>query len=212
MKSTLIKFDEFEILATYKNVKYARLKIDKNSNITVSLPYNYPESMVLEFLETNLTWLKDRVKRQRSLVLPVDKTMLLGKIYTLKFDENFKEIMINDDEIYAPNLDRFMKFKKAFSKDEFIKTIQIYAPLIGREINKVTVRDMKTRFGSCNTKKGYINLALNLIEKSPELIECVVLHELAHLLYPHHQKSFYDFLLEVMPDYKEREKRLKNYR
>ena len=67
---------------------------------------------------------------------------------------------------------------------------------------------MTTRWGSCNSRKGYINLSLNLIEKAPDLVEYVVLHELAHLIYPHHQKSFYDFIAKLMPDFKAREKQL----
>ena len=106
-------------------------------------------------------------------------------------------------------LKKFIKFKRSFAKNEYIKFINLYLPTIKKPINKLTIRDMKTRWGSCNFKKGYINLALNLVEKSPELIEYVVLHELTHLIFPHHQKSFYDYIANLMPDFRDREKRLK---
>lgn len=209
-KSTLIKFDKFEILVTRKKVKYARLKVGSEANITLSLPLNFSQNSTMLFLEKNKTWLEEKVAKKKALMLPKDKTMLLGRIYSLKFDENLKEIQIYNDEIYAPNLTKFIKFKRNFAKNEFMKFIEIYALVINKKINNVVVRDMKTRWGSCNTKKGYINLALNLIEKSPDLIEYVVLHELTHLLYPHHQKDFYDYIFKLMPDYKEREKKLRN--
>lgn len=209
-KSTLIKFDKFKILVTRKKVKYARLKVGSEANITLSLPLNFSQNSTMLFLEKNKTWLEEKVAKKKALMLPKDKTMLLGRIYSLKFDENLKEIQIYNDEIYAPNLTKFIKFKRNFAKNEFMKFIEIYALVINKKINNVVVRDMKTRWGSCNTKKGYINLALNLIEKSPDLIEYVVLHELTHLLYPHHQKDFYDYIFKLMPDYKEREKKLRN--
>ena len=53
-------------------------------------------------------------------------------------------------------------------------------------------------------KKGYINLNLELITKEPRFIEYVVLHELAHLVFSHHKKSFYQLIENFMPDYKER--------
>lgn len=208
--STLIKFNEFDILVTKKRVKHARLKVDRECKITLSLPLRYPKFMAMLFLEDNLEWLRNKVTKNKALMLPKNKTMLLGKIYEFKFDESFKSVKILGSEIYAPNLDKYLKFKKEFAKNEFNKFIEIYAPIIGKKVNKVTVRDMKTRWGSCNSTKGYINLALNLIEKSPDLIEYVVLHELTHLLYPHHKKSFYDYIESLMPDFRMREKRLRS--
>lgn len=113
-----------------------------------------------------------------------------------------------DGEIYAPNLAALENYKKAFARRVYGHFIAKFAPAVNRKINRVVVRKMTTRWGSCNSRKGYINLSLNLIEKAPELVEYVVLHELAHLIYPHHQKSFYNFIAELMPDFKTREQRL----
>ena len=113
-----------------------------------------------------------------------------------------------DGEIYAPGLAALENCKKAFARRIYGHFIAKFAPTVNRKINRVVVRKMTTRWGSCNSRKGYINLSLNLIEKAPDLVEYVVLHELAHLIYPHHQKSFYDFIAKLMPDFKAREKRL----
>ncbi len=113
-----------------------------------------------------------------------------------------------DGKIYAPSLAALENYKKAFARRVYEHFIAKFAPAVNRKINRVVVRKMTTRWGSCNSRKGYINLSLNLIEKAPELVEYVVLHELAHLIYPHHQKSFYNFIAELMPDFKTREQRL----
>ena len=113
-----------------------------------------------------------------------------------------------DGEIYAPNLAALENYKNAFARRVYGHFIAKFAPAVNRKINRVVVRKMTTRWGSCNSRKGYINLSLNLIEKAPELVEYVVLHELAHLIYPHHQKSFYGFIAGLMPDFKTREQRL----
>ena len=113
-----------------------------------------------------------------------------------------------DGEIYAPGLAALENCKKAFAKRIYGHFIAKFAPTVNRKINRVVVRKMTTRWGSCNSRKGYINLSLNLIEKAPDLVEYVVLHELAHLIYPHHQKSFYGFIAGLMPDFKTREQRL----
>lgn len=138
-----------------------------------------------------------------------------GKFDDSKFDPRLDNAKFDssdgrkfDGEIYAPGLGALENCKKAFARRIYGHFIAKFAPTVNRKINRVVVRKMTTRWGSCNSRKGYINLSLNLIEKAPDLVEYVVLHELAHLIYPHHQKSFYDFIAKLMPDFKAREKRL----
>jgi len=145
-------------------------------------------------------------------------------LYGTKFDREFSAIKFKsqsseakfdsadgrkfDGEIYAASLAALENYKKAFARRIYGHFIAKFAPAVNRKINRVVVRKMTTRWGSCNSRKGYINLSLNLIEKAPELVEYVVLHELTHLIYPHHQKSFYSFIAALMPDFRSREKRL----
>ncbi len=69
---------------------------------------------------------------------------------------------------------------------------------------------MKTRWGSCNTQKGFINLNLELIKKTKICIEYVIFHELVHLIYPNHSKEFYKYLTLYMPDWEERKEKLED--
>lgn len=138
-----------------------------------------------------------------------------GEFDSIKFDPYLDEAKFTsmdgrkfDGEIYAASLVALENYKKAFARRIYGHFIAKFAPTVNRKINRVVVRKMTTRWGSCNSRKGYINLSLNLIEKAPELVEYVVLHELAHLIYPHHQKSFYGFIAQLMPDFKTREQRL----
>ena len=138
-----------------------------------------------------------------------------GKFNASEFNSHLDEAKFKsldeckfDGEIYAPSLAALEDYKKAFARRIYGHFIAKFAPAVNRKISRVVVRKMTTRWGSCNSRKGYINLSLNLIEKAPELIEYVVLHELTHLIYPHHQKSFYGFIAGLMPDFRSREKRL----
>jgi len=89
-----------------------------------------------------------------------------------------------------------------------MKAIEKYKPIVKQEIETVRIREMKTRWGSCNPSKGYINLNLKLIEKSTECIEYVVFHELSHLVYADHSTKFYNYLSLFMPDWEKRKGRL----
>ncbi len=136
-----------------------------------------------------------------------------GEFSSIKFDAQPSEAKFTnadgrkfDGEIYAASLAALENYKKNFAKRIYGHFIAKFAPAVNQKISRVVVRKMATRWGSCNSRKGYINLSLNLIEKAPELVEYVVLHELTHLIYPHHQKSFYDFIAGLIPDFRSREK------
>ena len=81
---------------------------------------------------------------------------------------------------------------------------------IGFLPKEIKIRSMKSRWGSCNTTRKIITYNLHLIEKPITAIEYVVLHELSHLPYPHHQKEFWNFVEKYMPDWKLRKKILNN--
>ncbi|MFW6016452.1 MAG: M48 family metallopeptidase, partial [bacterium] len=73
---------------------------------------------------------------------------------------------------------------------------------------KISIKKMKTRWGSCNKKLNRINLNLKLIHQPLVCIEYVITHELIHLMHPNHSKKFYNMLEVVMPDYKSKKKML----
>ena len=70
------------------------------------------------------------------------------------------------------------------------------------------VKDMKTRWGSCNITKKRIWLNLKLVQYPPECLEYVILHELIHLKVPNHSADFYAELDQYMPDWQMRRKLL----
>lgn len=143
----------------------------------------------------------DTIKIQINLENELSKTKqqnLAQNLDTNKFD----------GLIYTPNLAKFDKFKKALATKIYIALIAKFSPHISKPVNRVRIRKMDTRWGSCNSRKGYINLSLNLLAKPLPLIEYVVLHELTHLIYQHHKASFYEFIARIMPDFRSREREL----
>ena len=79
--------------------------------------------------------------------------------------------------------------------------VAYYAPMLGVQPGRITIRTQKTRWGSCSAK-GNLNFNCLLMLTPPEVIDSVVVHELCHLLEMNHSSKFYQHVLRVFPDYR----------
>lgn len=199
-----MKFYEFEIKIFKKNVKYLRLKVAKNGDISLNVPLFTSQKSALEFLELNLSWLRKTTAKIKQNSINANEILYKGQKYKLSFDENINGVKIWLFNITAKDQASLQDYLTKQAKIMLNVYISHYAKLINKPIKRVSFKKMKTRWGSCNHKKAYINLNTALIHKDPKFAEYVVLHELAHLRFNHHQKSFYDYIASFMPDYKER--------
>lgn len=85
-------------------------------------------------------------------------------------------------------------------REVFAQRAAIYAPKVGVEYARISVRAQRTRWGSCSAK-GNLNFNCLLLLAPPEVLDSVVVHELCHLKELNHSKRFYDEVLRVCPKY-----------
>lgn len=86
--------------------------------------------------------------------------------------------------------------------------VAYYAPLVGVTYTRITVRNQRTRWGSCSSQGG-LNFNCLLMLMPPEVMDSVIVHELCHRKEPNHSERFYAEVLRVFPDYRKCEKWLK---
>lgn len=142
-----------------------------------------------------------------------NKSENLNKIIN---EKGFLNILIYEKErkIYINNENLKNKYEyldkvlKEILRETSRKLINKWKIILKIDIEKLKITSGKGNWGSCNTKKGYINLNKNLVYKNINEIEYVVLHELSHLFYPNHGNDFKNMLFKYMPDWKERKKNL----
>ena len=85
-----------------------------------------------------------------------------------------------------------------------------FARVMGVQYNRIFIKEQKTVWGSCSTK-GNLNFNWKLILAGPDQLEYVVVHELAHLKEMNHSPAFWREVERVLPDYRERRKKLKAF-
>jgi predicted metal-dependent hydrolase len=167
-----------------KNVKNLTLRITSECEVIVTAPLKMSEESILSFVKSKQKWIDKKLSKCKKV--PENKFLYLGKLY------NKSELKEDLYQFY---------YKKA--EVLFRELIDKYIVYINKPVTKIRIKKMKTRWGSCNYKKGYINLNIELMKKDIKFIEYVVLHELTHLIHPNHSKEFYNFIENIMPNFRE---------
>ena len=215
-----------------KKVKNINLRIKPNMEVYISVPMNLHRNYIENFIRSKEEWIKSvlrkiedvKEKQKRFEYKTGEIHKFLGKEYiltvkignfnsvSLKNNNKLNEIILTINENIFENVDEKKKIMEKWyfenAKKLFPKFMEKWLEILDEHVEKVAIKPMKTRWGSCNYVKKYVNLNTELIKRTPFEIEYVVLHELTHLKYPNHGKSFYNYIERYMPNYKIAEKML----
>ena len=88
--------------------------------------------------------------------------------------------------------------------------VRYFAPKVGVDYGMITIRNQKTRWGSCSAR-GNLNFNWRLILAPEEVLDYVVVHELAHRREMNHSKAFYAIVESVLPDYRQARRWLREH-
>lgn len=91
------------------------------------------------------------------------------------------------------------------ARDIFTRKTAYYASVMNVTYGRISIREQKTRWGSCSSK-GNLNFNWRLIFAPEEVLDYIVVHELAHRKEMNHSPAFYRIVESVLPDYKKEQK------
>ena len=156
-------------------------------------------------MDISYHWIRSR---RKTIAIQIDRNgqVILRTPYgiTKRQAENRKtdQIMISEEQ-RREGIER--------AKRIFPERTAYFALRMGVDYGRITIREQKTRWGSCSSK-GNLNFNWKLILLAPELLDYVVVHELAHRREMNHSKNFWKIVEAELPDYRERRRRLKECR
>ena len=175
--------DGLEVELTRKRVKKMNMRVKApDGRIVISAPYIVPDKAVIAFIRSKREWIDKAVCRMRAKAAAHPKPA----------DKAEKEARRRD------------------LKRRVEERLPVIEEVTGLYCNGWTVRDMHTRWGSCNTQTHHINLSLMLATRSDAELDYVILHELVHTVVPNHGPEFYALMDRFMPGWKKIRKAL-NY-
>ena len=214
-----------------KRAKNISVRIKPFEDVTVIVPRFSSFKNAEYFVYQKLNWIKKTIIKIQKFKKP-NTTFDVNKDYATKFHKirisisNDKFYINRSDEIISLNFPSKTNLKshniQSQIKDLIVRVLKeeakIYLPkrtysLASQkqiQFQKVSIRNTKTRWGSCSHKNN-ISLSLHLMKLPYELIDYVILHELAHILVKNHSKEFWETLEKICPNSKELDKKLKNY-
>ena len=142
--------------------------------LVVRAPYGAAEAQIAAVVERHARWIEKQRERLRAA------------------------------EERLPSTEKLTSEELRALADRALQTIPArvahFAPLVGVSYGRITIRNQRTRWGSCSAD-GNLNFNCLLMLAPPEVLDSVVVHELCHRKEPNHSKRFYAEVLRVCPDY-----------
>ena len=166
------------------NRKTVAIQVNSDRSVTVRAPRSASEKDIEEILKKKKAWISKHI-------------------------EKIKE---TKERVEAEPTEKLTREKVIALAEEALKVIpervEYFAKVIGVTYGKITIRNQKTRWGSCSSK-GNLNFNCLLMLAPPEVLDYVVVHELCHRKQMNHSKAFWLEVEKVLPDYKEARKWIK---
>ncbi len=179
-----------------------------DGRVTLSMPLRARESEAMSFLKAQEDWLRQTLVEMSASVpqsvtlgarLPVE-----GQRFTLAQGSG-RSIRVEGDQILVPGDPaqagaRVGAWLKVLARDRLAAASTHYAGLVNRPYSRLTLRDTRSRWGSCSHDKALM-YNWRLIMAPPSVLTYVAAHEVAHLVEMNHSADFWAVVARIYPDY-----------
>lgn len=203
-------------------LKRITIRVSALGQIAISAPRSVSIRELDRALERRRGWIDrklDAQKRYNHLIDPTLRVLFRGYIYTvewhidvgdpIRITDNEKRTIHVASENGLPNVLYLTRYLRNEAR-EIKPNVFRYAEEYGVSINRVTIRNQATRWGS-SSSIGTISLNWCLVMAPEEVMQYLIIHELAHQRYMNHSRAFWNQVQSWCPEYRERDAWLKEH-
>jgi len=207
-------------------LKHTYLSFDNEGNLVIKSPkvsQHYIEQLLLKKSD----WInrsREKLLQKKGKALDFSQQVELyyqGKAYPLRLIEQTKKrtTLLFDQEVfllYYYHYDEvlFQKHVDNFYKEEAKQFVPLLVEKWSKQMDltptNIRFRKTKRQWGSCSGK-NVLSFNTMMMKLPQDVIQYIIVHELAHMKHKHHQKSFWKLVEKYMPDYKQHITELKKY-
>jgi predicted metal-dependent hydrolase len=220
-RSPLIRVAGFDVDVVRKNIKNLHLAVyPPFGRVRVAAPPQLDDEAVRLAVVTRLAWIKrqrqkmqDQLRQTMREMVGGETHYVWGRAYRLRVEEDggrHPVTLTPDGHLLlhvASGSDRATRARRLESwyRQELRRSIPMliskWAAVLQVDEPSWGIRQMKTKWGTCNRDRAHVWLNLELAHKAPACLEYIVVHEMVHLLERNHTERFFDVMTEVMPQW-----------
>ena len=157
------------------------LEITRDLRVLVRAPLRLSQKEIDRFVESHTQWIAEKLEVQQ------------------------RRREMEQARAVTPEQERELR---RLAKDTIPLRVAHYAALMGVTPTGIKITSARTRFGSCSGKNS-LCFSWRLMQYPPQAVDYVVVHELAHIRHHNHSREFWNFVEQIMPDYRNRQALLK---
>lgn len=223
------KVIEYNLSRSKRKTIGIRIKPDKS--VTVTAPYRLTDTYIRSMVSKKADWIVKKLSEidttsvQERNYINGEVFSILGKEYFLdiKKEAGLKKakagIFGNSVIVTVPEGALYTEYKdiiqqalsewlKEYASEIINRRLGFFAEIMGVKPNKILLKSQKTIWGSC-TRENNVNINWKIIMAPVEIVDYLIVHELAHIKVKNHSKAFWSLVENVLPDHKARRKWLR---
>lgn len=217
-----IRLGEIAIAVTRKDIKHVHLSVHPpNGRVTLVAPAGTRLEVARAYAVSKLGWIRDQQARLRAQARETPRRLVTreshyvwGKRYLLSVIEREQKPSVTMDHrritlTVRPGSGQAKReavmhdWHKRLLHEAVPRLIRKWEPRLEVKVAAYFLQRMKTRWGGCNHEARHIRLNTELVKKPKDLLEYVVVHEMAHLIAPTHSERFVALLNAHYPSWRE---------
>lgn len=217
-----ITVSSIEIELVRKNIKNIHLSVHApDGRVMMSVPLRVSDREAYSFAQSKIDWIRKHREKFKNQKVQQEKQYVSGEIhcyngkpYILNViyingapkavlrDEKYIDLYVKEGSTKEKREEVLYEWYRKKLKEEIPHLIDKWEPVMGVKVNEFGVKNMKTRWGTCNIRDKRIWLNLKLAQKPLHCLEYVVVHEMVHLLERNHNKIFTWYMNKFLPNWR----------
>ncbi|MEP2889921.1 M48 family metallopeptidase [Tateyamaria sp.] len=167
-----------------------------DGRVTLTMPNRVPEREALAFAQEKHGWIcKHLAAWEGTVPVGLDVALPVEGVLRTVVGGQGRAVQLEDDALAVPGPEarvpaRALGFLKARARDRLAAASDHYAALLGRSYSGISIRDTRSRWGSCSSA-GKLMYSWRLIMAPPAVLDYVAAHEVAHLAQMNHSPAFW---------------------
>ena len=206
----IINDKEINVVVEKKHNKNMYFRFSDANTLHVTCPYLTTNGLIINFIEKNIKALSKMQIIAEQSSESEEYFCFQGKRYIRVFDESVKKVFFDEDFVYAKDEKSLDRFIKKYTKEYFELEVNYIKEYFNNIPDfKLRIRKMTTRWGVCNRTDKIVTLNSELIKRTKEELDYVIIHELCHFYEGNHSSRFWEHVSKYCPNYKVLRKTMK---